>query len=243
MDSSSISFTAHYTAQTWQEHGLSLPELKTGAGEAMYRLMAPAEVAGRVLLGTNLRAMLVERHTTMDRLLGEILDAAPDTQVLEIACGLSARGYRFSKSHPGLRYVEADLPAMAATKSALLAKVQGLSPEHRVVPIDILATDGDLSLEAVLAQGFDQRRPIAVITEGLMNYFSLEVATGFCRHSLCLRRRRHRAFARAGLQRRAKPSAQRPLDDPGHRRQDDLKSGCCLRLTPPLPAAPGPRCE
>jgi len=181
VDSSSISFTAHYTAQTWQEHGLSLPQLKTGAGEAMYRLMEPAERAGRVLLGTNLRAMLVERHTTMDRLLGEILDAAPDTQVLEIACGLSARGYRFSQSHPGIRYVEADLPRMAATKSALLAKVEGLSPEHEVLPIDILATAGAHSLEAVLAAAFDQGRPIAVITEGLMNYFPLPVATGFWR--------------------------------------------------------------
>ncbi|RJF87387.1 class I SAM-dependent methyltransferase [Oleomonas cavernae] len=181
MDSSSISFTAHYTAQTWQEHGLSLPQLKTGAGEAMYRAMAPAERAGRVLLGTNLHAMLVERHTTMDRLLGEILDGAPATQVLEIACGLSARGYRFSQSHPGIRYVEADLPRMAATKSALLAKVEGLSPEHKVVPIDILAAEGQHSLEAVLAAAFDRGRPIAVITEGLMNYFQLPVADGFWR--------------------------------------------------------------
>jgi O-methyltransferase involved in polyketide biosynthesis len=181
VDSSSISFTAHYTAQTWQEHGLSLPQLKTGAGAAMYRLMEPAERAGRSLLGTNLRAMLVERHTTMDRLLGEIMEVAPDTQVLEIACGLSARGYRFSQSHPGIRYVEADLPKMAATKSALLAKVEGLSPEHKVVPVDILASTGALSLEAVLAAAFDQGRPIAVITEGLMNYFPLEVATGFWR--------------------------------------------------------------
>ncbi len=181
MDSSSISFTAHYTAQTWQEHGLSVPALRTGAGAAMYRLMAPAEVAGRALLGTNLRAMLVERHTLIDRLLAGILARHSDTQVLEIACGLSARGLRFSQSHPGIRYVEADLPRMAAMKAELIGKVQGLSPEHKVLSIDILAAAGALSLESVLAESFDQARPIAVITEGLMNYFTLPVASGFWR--------------------------------------------------------------
>lgn len=176
-DSSSFSFTALYTGETWQASGLSLPELRTPAGDVMYRLLGPAEWAGKAIFGTNLRQMLVERHALIDRLAIGHLQDWPHAQILEIACGLSARGCRFSRQFPELRYVEADLPAMARNKARALTQVSGRSPRHEVVPIDILAPSGPLSLESVLTGCFDRTRPIIVITEGLMNYFPRPVAT------------------------------------------------------------------
>lgn len=189
MDTSTFSFTALYTGETWVANGLSLPELRTPAGDLMYKLAAPAEWAGGKLFGTNLRRMLVARHALIDRLLAGLVADMPGLQILEIACGLSARGWRFSRQFPELRYVEADLPAMAALKVKALSRVSGLSTHHAVAAIDVLAADGPLALDTVLAQSFDPGRPVAVVTEGLMNYFTLDTATDiWCRLAQALRR-------------------------------------------------------
>ncbi|WP_165837495.1 class I SAM-dependent methyltransferase [Zavarzinia aquatilis] len=176
-ESSSFSFTALYTGETWQASGLSLPELRTPAGDVMYRLLGPAEWAANAVFGTNLRQSLVARHALIDRLVIGHLQDWPDAQILEIACGLSARGCRFARQFPELRYVEADLPAMAANKARALARIPGRSRRHEVVPIDILAPSGPHALETVLTGYFDRTRPLIVITEGLMNYFPRPVAT------------------------------------------------------------------
>lgn len=182
MDTSTFSFTALYTGETWVANGLSMPELRTPAGDLMYKLATPVEWAGRALFGINLRDMLVVRHALIDRTLASLIAEAPDLQILEIACGLSARGCRFTRQYPDLRYVEADLPAMAALKVQALARVPGLSSHHAVVPIDILAANGPNALGTVFTNAFDARKPIAVVTEGLMNYFSLDTATDvWCR--------------------------------------------------------------
>ena len=166
-----------YTGETWVANGLSVPELRTPGGELMYRALAPMEWAGKALFGTNLRHMLVERHVAIDRLLIGMIEDMPGAQVLEIACGLSARGCRFSRQFPDLRYVEADLPQMAAMKVGALSRVPGLSSNHAVVALDILAEEGPASLATVLASTFDASRPVVVISEGLMNYFPLPVVS------------------------------------------------------------------
>ncbi|MFA5120624.1 class I SAM-dependent methyltransferase [Zavarzinia sp.] len=177
METSTFSFTALYTGETWAAHGLSIPELRTPAGDLMYKALGPMEWASKRLFGTNLRQMLIERHTMIDRLLIGLMEELPGLQVLEIACGLSARGCRFSRQFPELRYVEADLPQMAANKVAALARVPGLSSNHAVVALDILADGGPNALEAVLTRAFDRKRPLVVVTEGLMNYFPLPVVS------------------------------------------------------------------
>lgn len=176
-ESSSFSFTALYTGETWQASGLSLPELRTPAGDVMYRLLGPAEWASKAVFGTNLRQSLVARHALIDRLAIGHLQDWPDAQILEIACGLSARGCRFARQFPELRYVEADLPAMAANKARAIARIPGRSRRHEVVAMDILAPSGPHSLETVLTGYFDPAQPLIVITEGLMNYFPRTIAT------------------------------------------------------------------
>ena len=74
------------------------------------------------------------------------------TQVVEVACGLSPRGWRFAQRYgERITYVEADLPGMAARKRAALDRIGCLSDHHRVVAVDALRDDGPDSL-ATLAE-------------------------------------------------------------------------------------------
>ncbi len=179
IDTSGISFTALYTGQVWAANGLSGPGFSTLRGELLYRSLAPFEHLSRTLVGGNLRTFLLQRHHLIDHLLHGAIARDGVTQVLEIACGLSPRGYRFTRAYPGLRYVETDLPAMAARKGKLLKRLGADPDRHRIQPCNILAPTGEDSLESVLASAFDPAAPLLVITEGLVNYFDLPTITSF----------------------------------------------------------------
>jgi O-methyltransferase involved in polyketide biosynthesis len=177
-DTSSISFTAHYTGQVWYRNGLSAQPFYTRQGDIYYTLLAPFEVLGGKIVGTNIRESLLQRHFLIDHLIEQAITKDGVTQVLEIACGLSPRGWRFTSRFPQLKYVEADLPGMAQDKEALLRENGSLSERHKVVTCNILV-DGPDSLENVVAREFDTSKPLLVITEGLVNYFDLETISGF----------------------------------------------------------------
>lgn len=180
LDTSSISFTALYTGQVWVRNGLSEPFFHTRKGAFLYGAMTPFEVAGKRLLGGNIRTFLLQRHYLLDARLEALIAASPDLQVVEIACGLSPRGCRFRERFPALTYVEADLPDMAARKRQLLRARGYLGAEHRVETVNILAESGPESVAALLAT-LDHSRPVMVITEGLINYFSLAAISPFWR--------------------------------------------------------------
>lgn len=177
-DTSSISFTAHYTGQVWYRNGLSAEPFYTRQGDIYYRLLAPFEVVGGRIVGTNIRESLLQRHFLIDHLIEKAITKDGCTQVLEIACGLSPRGWRFTSRFPQLKYVEADLPDMARDKEALLRENGSLGERHKVVTCNILV-DGPESLENVVSREFDTTKPLLVITEGLVNYFDLETISGF----------------------------------------------------------------
>ena len=177
-DTSSISFTAHYTGYVWYHNGLSAPAFRSGQGALYYALLWPFEAVGRALVGGNIKDFLLQRHALIDHLIEQAIREEGVTQVLEIACGLSPRGWRYTQRFPQLKYVEGDLPAMAARKQALLREAGAAAPGHKVVTCNILA-DGDEGLEAVIAREFDSSKPLLVITEGLVNYFDLDTISGF----------------------------------------------------------------
>jgi len=177
-DTSSISFTAHYTGQAWYRNGLSADAFYTREGDLYYTLLTPLEAIGSKIVGTNIRQSLLQRHFLIDHLIEKAITEQGVTQVLEIACGLSPRGWRFTSRFPQLKYVEADLPDMARDKEALLRKHGSLSAQHKVVTCNILV-DGPDSLENVIAREFDTSKPLLVVTEGLVNYFDLETISGF----------------------------------------------------------------
>lgn len=163
--------TAHYTGHVWTRHGLSHPELATTEGRALHLATETALLPLRLLRQPTLESFLLARHLVIDALLEEAIAAGRVGQVLEVACGMSPRGWRFTERHPGLVYVEADLPGMAARKRAALARI-GRPERHRVAELDALAADGPLSLDAVVAAELDPGVGLAVITEGLLNYLS-----------------------------------------------------------------------
>ncbi|KAA1174791.1 class I SAM-dependent methyltransferase [Marinobacter salinexigens] len=180
-DSSGISFTALYTGAVWHRYGLSDDALATAQGNLLYRLMTPFETASKAVIGGNIRTFLLQRHLIIDHLIDQAINEHGITQVLEIACGMSPRGIRLREKHPSLHMVEADLPDMAAKKALRLLSAGRLGSGHQVTPVDILATHGERTLEAVIERVFDNDKPIIVVTEGLTSYFSLEVISSFWR--------------------------------------------------------------
>jgi O-methyltransferase involved in polyketide biosynthesis len=171
-DGSRISPTAHYTADVWVRTGLSHPALSTRLGGLLHAALTPVNgVYGRLSGRPDLDAMLVARHRALDGLLEREIAAGHVGQVVEIAAGLSGRGWRFARRFPDVRYVETDLPDMAAYKRRALDGAGLRGPNHDVRPLDALASDGPASLAAVAA-GLDPACGLAIVTEGLLSYLA-----------------------------------------------------------------------
>ena len=181
--SDAISPTAHYTGYVWAKNGLSHPALSTLTGRVFFDSMRPPMAATKVLAGVNLEGFLLARHLVIDRLLERRIEAGEVGQVLEIACGMSPRGWRFSSRYgERIDYVEADLPAMAARKREALAEAGSLSTHHRVEEIDALAESGRRSIAALTA-GLDPDRGLAILTEGLVHYLDPDGLAGLWRRA------------------------------------------------------------
>lgn len=175
-DSARISPTAHYTGYVWCRHKLSPPELATARGRLMFEALRwPMRLAARANHGLTLELLLLQRHHIIDHLLSEAVAAGTVSQIVEVAAGMSGRGLRLTARFPELVYVEADLPAMAAIKRERLAALAGRSPLHHVVDVDALETGGPLSLREAVGRHLDPEGGVAVVTEGLLNYFPREL--------------------------------------------------------------------
>lgn len=176
--SEDISPTAHYTGYTWYHHGLSHPAFVTPQGRLMVAATRPLHWMARAVGAPTLSAFLLARHRVIDHLLHEAIDAGRVSQIIEIAAGLSPRGWAFKQRHgAALTYIEADLPHMARRKQHLLTQA-GLAREgHRVVALDALALRGEGSLSA-LADTLDPTQGLAIVTEGLLNYFDQAAVLG-----------------------------------------------------------------
>src|SRR5690348_6965545 len=148
--SETISPTAHYTGYVWARNGLSHPGLETREGRILYETLRPTMLASRALGGPSLEAYLLARHRALDELLERAISEHGVSQVVEVAAGLSPRGWRFSQRHgERLTYLEADLPAMAERKRRALERIGSLSEHHRVAALDALRDDGPESLSAL----------------------------------------------------------------------------------------------
>jgi O-methyltransferase involved in polyketide biosynthesis len=179
--SDAISPTAHYTGYVWARHGLSHPALETREGRVLFESMRPVNALSEALGGVSLETYLLTRHRAIDVLLERAIHEAGVSQVVEVACGLSPRGWRFTRRYgSALTYVEADLPAMAARKRRALERMGSLSERHRVVEVDALRDAGPGSLRA-LAGELDPHEGLAIITEGLLGYLSGEAVDGLWR--------------------------------------------------------------
>ncbi len=172
-DTSRISISAHYTGYVWYKHGLSASAFVTPMGRLANALLTPVNALLKGLAGAHIDTFLLQRHQVLDHLLTELIEQEGVEQIVELAAGLSPRGYRISERYPQVTYIETDLPGMAARKAALLQQLQRPA-RHRVQACNILQQDGPESLQAVLGS-LDKQRKTVVISEGLVNYFPLPV--------------------------------------------------------------------
>jgi O-methyltransferase involved in polyketide biosynthesis len=181
--SDAISPTGYYTGQVWVEAGLAPAAFATREGTVFYQSLRPMNAVSRAMGGPSIEQLLLARHRTIDHELAQAIDAGTVSSVIEIACGLSGRGARFAQRYgEHITYVEADLPAMAARKRDLLtaAGLDSIADHHRVVDIDALVDDGPASLAEIAAE-LDPAGGVAIITEGLLNYFPPAAVAGMWR--------------------------------------------------------------
>lgn len=170
-----ISPTAHYTGYVWARNGLSHPRLSTRHGRILFEALRPAMSLSGALGGPTLEPYLLARHRALDTLLARAIERDGVTQVIELACGLSARGWRFASRYGDrLTYVEADLPEMAERKRVALAAMGSLGERHRVEAVDVLREDGSLSLGS-LTERMDPNASLAIVLEGLIGYLQKDV--------------------------------------------------------------------
>ena len=160
-----ISFTAHYTGYIWYSMGISHPVFATSKGKMLAKLVHPLESWAEKFVGGSMRTTLKQRHSMIDQHLIQLIEQHPDLQVLEIASGLSPRGWNFRQKFPNLDYRELDLPDMARVKTQALQKIDCNSPE--VLSVDLFTANFEQAFQV-----FDPTRPLVVISEGLINYFN-----------------------------------------------------------------------
>jgi len=180
-DSARITPTAHYTGWVWARNGLSHPRLQSAEGRVLYEVVRPYMLASRAWGGPQLEPYLLARHAAIDVLLERAIEDHGISQVLEVACGLSPRGWRFASRYgERITYVEADLPEMADRKRTALEEMGSLGQHHRVRALDALKEDGPESVSAVVDE-LDPAGGLVIITEGLLNYLPHEPMLGLWR--------------------------------------------------------------
>jgi O-methyltransferase involved in polyketide biosynthesis len=172
--SETISPTAHYTGYVWARNGLSHPRLETLEGRVMFESLRPMMAVSTTLGGPSLESYLLARHRAIDALLDQAIEQHGVTQVIEVAAGLSPRGWRFiERFGDRLTYIEADLPGMTTRKRRALEQMGSLSDRHRVTEVDALRDDGPSSIAGVAAE-LNRESGLAIITEGLLGYLDTD---------------------------------------------------------------------
>ena len=159
-----ISFTAHYTGYIWYQMGISHDAFATSKGRFLAKIANPIETLAERYIGGSMRTTLQARHTLLDEHLTQLIQQYPDLQILEIAAGLSPRGWWFRSHFPNIDYRELDLPAMAEIKQNALQEINQNSP--KMLSADLFTEDFKTAFDV-----FDSNKPLVIISEGLINYF------------------------------------------------------------------------
>ena len=107
------------------------------------------------------------RHRAIDELVLRAVERDGFGQVVVVGAGYDMRPSRFARRIAGVRWIEADLPALSAHKRRLLSALAGANRDVVFAPVDLRA--GSLA-EALDDAGVDPARPACVILEGLLHY-------------------------------------------------------------------------
>ncbi len=166
-----IGWTALYTAAVWAGLGVAGAErFVTRRGKFLKWLIA----WGGGLLGlrgrysvTNL--FLAPRYLGINTLLTQ----RQPSQIIELAAGLSARGYEWARNNAG-RYVEVDQPAVISAKEKIVGGRSHLPQNFFLVSADLRQPDW---VSKVLPR-VDRAMPTLIICEGLTGYLNQEALSG-----------------------------------------------------------------
>ena len=175
--SEAISPTAHYTGYVWARTGSRTPSSRPREGRLMYESVRLPMAAAGALGRPTLERYLLARHRAIDLLLERAIDDGGVTQVIEVAAGLSPRGWRFAAARPGAR-VHRGRPARDGRAQARRARADGVavrSPAGRGARR--APPRGRTSISGV-AGGLDHASGLAIITEGLLAYLPREAVDG-----------------------------------------------------------------
>ena len=175
-DMNRIGVSAHYTGYVWSLKRLQPEFFATAKGRlAHWLLRLPNFFMGKLFMGADIDTFLLHRHMVIDYLLEQAIHSGY-TQVVELASGLSGRGFAFCDKYSNLRYIETDLPHMIFYKQKLLKKIPSYNPlRHAICPCNVLEKWAETSIEAVFQTHVDRSLKTVVISEGLVNYFSLPI--------------------------------------------------------------------
>jgi O-methyltransferase involved in polyketide biosynthesis len=176
-----ISPTAYVTGYFWYSHGMSHEALATRQGRLLHYLFRPLIVGTHAVGGLSMDALMLARHRGIDSVLARAIEEGRVRQVIEVAAGLSPRGWDFMRRYGDrLTYIETDLPQMAALKRGLLTGAGLLASRHRVVELNALEDSGPQSIFGI-AETLDPKLGTAIVAEGLLNYFDAATAAGVWR--------------------------------------------------------------
>lgn len=104
------------------------------------------------------------------KLISKLLEQSGIKQVLELACGYTARGVDFCEKNPDAKYAELDLKPVIETKTKILESVA-------TIPKNLKLCSGNaLSFTSLkrATETFDKSKPIAVLNQGLMRYLNFD---------------------------------------------------------------------
>jgi O-methyltransferase involved in polyketide biosynthesis len=103
-------------------------------------------------------------------LINELLIQSGITQVLELAAGWNPRGLTFAKQNNFGIYVDSDLGGIVDYKPQILSST-GHIPKNLIIRSVDATSASDF---AAVSSLFDSTKPVAVISEGLMSYLTME---------------------------------------------------------------------
>lgn len=186
--SARISPTAYYTGHVWYRNGLASRAFYSRRGHVLFASIQPIIRAASLFNGGLLpETFILQRHRLIDYLLRDALEKRGIKTVVEIASGMSPRGYRFKREFgEGIDYIEADLPAMAANKCRVLEKAGFPGGWHKVVAVDVTVDSGPLCMEEAIGPVLGGSAPVAIVTEGLVHYLSRDTVTRMWRRLAAL---------------------------------------------------------
>jgi O-methyltransferase involved in polyketide biosynthesis len=107
------------------------------------------------------------------KLTSRMLDRIGVTQILELAAGFSQRGILMA-GDPQVRYVEADLPVVVAKKKKIISRLIRRHVIPRTANLRVCRCDALHRGHLASATRYFDRRPIAILNEGLLMYLTLE---------------------------------------------------------------------